>query len=209
MVEKSLDKDQNKQISEADEAGWNPVREREREDTLASGSERCEIQKSDKQVRQVDETGQDLINERAREDLLAMGFENYETQIGDKTLEEEIEDSSGTELIKTKEKKYGSLCAIQDKFLTGEEKRKKDRVKRRTKAKGKENEKTELEGYSITDSDIQARRNVLLEEAVKTLATGKDVGLEIIGDEEEALQELVSLAKKDSAEQGNKETKTL
>ncbi|KAK8570925.1 hypothetical protein V6N13_103322 [Hibiscus sabdariffa] len=76
-------------------------------------------------------------------------------------------------------------------------------------AKGKENEKTELEGYSITDSDIQARRNVLLEEAVKTLATGKAVGLEIIGDEEEALQELVSLAKKDSAEQGNKETKTL
>ncbi|KAK8623631.1 hypothetical protein V6N13_064998 [Hibiscus sabdariffa] len=98
VVEKYLDKDQNKKIREIGEVGLNPVSERVREDTLALGFERCENQNSDKQVREADEVGLDSINERVKEDILAMGFESYETQIGDKTLEEEIEDSSRTEV---------------------------------------------------------------------------------------------------------------
>ncbi|KAK8553802.1 hypothetical protein V6N13_072739 [Hibiscus sabdariffa] len=54
-----------------------------------------------------------------------------------------------------------------------------------------------MEGYSISDSDIQVRGNTLLEEAKKTLATRKVLGIEIIGDEDEAVAELVSLAEKD------------
>ncbi|KAK9019006.1 hypothetical protein V6N11_034048 [Hibiscus sabdariffa] len=121
-----------------------------------------------------------------------MGFESYETQIGDKTLKEEIEDSPGPE-----------VGSEEDDPI---ERRKKDRVKRRTKVKrkAKENEKTKLEGYSITDSDIQVRRNVLLKEAVKTLATGKVMGLEIIRDEEEALQELVFLGQKECERPGGR-----
>ncbi|KAK8636667.1 hypothetical protein V6N13_124408 [Hibiscus sabdariffa] len=54
------------------------------------------------------------------------------------------------------------------------------------------------------DSDIQVRRNVLLKEAVKTLATGKVMGLEIIRDEEEALQELVFLGQKECERPGGR-----
>ncbi|KAL4291077.1 hypothetical protein GQ457_14G025740 [Hibiscus cannabinus] len=95
---------------------------------------------------------------------------------------------------KKKERKYGSLLALQDKALSEVEKRKRDRIKKRLKMKGKENEKSELEGCSITDSDMQARRIALLEEAKKNLAVGKKVGMVIIGDEAEAIEELVSIA---------------
>ncbi|KAK8648081.1 hypothetical protein V6N13_128843 [Hibiscus sabdariffa] len=78
-----------------------------------------------------------------------------------------------------------------------EDRKKRDRAKKRIKTKGKDIERTELEGNSITDSDMQVRRNALLEEAKRTLATGKVVGIEIIGDEAQALEELVSLVEKD------------
>ncbi|KAL4367817.1 hypothetical protein GQ457_05G028400 [Hibiscus cannabinus] len=71
------------------------------------------------------------------------------------------------------------------------EMRKHDRVKRRTKTKSKENER------KWTDFDIQSRWKALLEEATKALAIGKVVGIEIIQDEAEAVEELVSLVEKD------------
>ncbi|KAL4271143.1 hypothetical protein GQ457_13G004020 [Hibiscus cannabinus] len=46
---------------------------------------------------------------------------------------------------------------------------------------------SELEGRSITDSDIEVRRDILLKEALNTLAVGKTVGIEFIGDEQEFL----------------------
>ncbi|KAK8578610.1 hypothetical protein V6N13_100438 [Hibiscus sabdariffa] len=94
-------------------------------------------------------------------------------------------------------KRYGSLFELQDKALTEAERRKRDRAKKRVKNKDKENEVSELEGRSVTDSDMQARRDVLLTEAKKTLAVGKSLGIDIIGDENEAVEELVLLAERD------------
>ncbi|KAL4378544.1 hypothetical protein GQ457_02G017040 [Hibiscus cannabinus] len=94
-------------------------------------------------------------------------------------------------------KRYRSLFELQDKALTDLERRKRDRTKKRVKNKGKENEISELEGRSLTDADMQARRDVLLTEAKKTLAVGKSLGIVIIGDEEAAVEELVLLAERD------------
>ncbi|KAK8549211.1 hypothetical protein V6N13_008888 [Hibiscus sabdariffa] len=87
-----------------------------------------------------------------------------------------------TKVSKKKERKIGSLSKIQDRFLSDVEKRKRDRVKKRLK---KEETISELEGRSITYSDIEARREILLKEAQNTLAVGKTVGIDFIGDEQE------------------------
>ncbi|KAK8549215.1 hypothetical protein V6N13_008892 [Hibiscus sabdariffa] len=86
---------------------------------------------------------------------------------------------------KKKERKIGSLSKIQDRFLSEVEKRKRDRVKKRLKKEEIEETISELEGRSITYSDIEARREILLKEAQNTLAVGKTVGIDFIGDEQE------------------------
>ncbi|KAK8609495.1 hypothetical protein V6N13_061943 [Hibiscus sabdariffa] len=101
-----------------------------------------------------------------------------------------------------RKKIFGSLFDIQDKGLSDADKRKRDRVRKRLKKKGKLEETTELEGYSVTDSDMRARRNLLLAEATKTLEVGKLVGIEFIGDENEVVQDLILIAEK---EQDNRE----
>ncbi|KAK8623798.1 hypothetical protein V6N13_065161 [Hibiscus sabdariffa] len=96
-----------------------------------------------------------------------------------------------------RKKRFGSLFDIQDKGLSDVDRRKRDRVRKRLKKKGKLEETTELEGYSVTDSDIRARRNLLLAEATKTLEVGKLVGIEFIGNENEVVQDLILIAEKE------------
>ncbi|KAK9042860.1 hypothetical protein V6N11_071215 [Hibiscus sabdariffa] len=86
-----------------------------------------------------------------------------------------------TKTSKKKERKFGSLSTIQDRFLSEAEKRKRVRIKKRLKRKEIEETFSELEGRSITE----ARRDFLLKEALKTLDIGKKVGIEFIGDEQE------------------------
>ncbi|KAL4363635.1 hypothetical protein GQ457_04G018350 [Hibiscus cannabinus] len=90
-----------------------------------------------------------------------------------------------TKISKKKERKFGSLSKIQDRFLSEVEKRKRDRSKKRLKKKEIEETISELEGRSITDSDIEAMRDILLKEAINTLAVGNTVGIKFIGDEQE------------------------
>ncbi|KAL4369078.1 hypothetical protein GQ457_05G035620 [Hibiscus cannabinus] len=135
--------------------------------------------------------GLDPIEERVTKDISAMGFERHNTYLEEGGSEVEAGELLGSDADrKKKEKKYGSLLAIQDKVLSKADRKKRDRAKKRIKTKGKDLERMELEGNSITDSDMQVRRNALLEEAKKTLAIGKVVGIEIIGDEAQALEEL-------------------
>ncbi|KAK8633866.1 hypothetical protein V6N13_014701 [Hibiscus sabdariffa] len=90
-----------------------------------------------------------------------------------------------TKVSKKKERKIGSLSKIQDMFLSEAEKRKRDCVKKCLKKKEIEETLSELEGRSIMDSNIEARREILLKEAQITLAVGKTVGIDFIGDEQE------------------------
>ncbi|KAK8548751.1 hypothetical protein V6N12_061657 [Hibiscus sabdariffa] len=96
-----------------------------------------------------------------------------------------------------KKKRFGSLNEIHEKGLSEADRRKRDRIKKHIKKKGISEETTELEGCSITESDMQARRNYLLVETTKTLEVGKKVGIEFIGDENEVVKDLISIAEKE------------
>ncbi|KAL4295349.1 hypothetical protein GQ457_12G002480 [Hibiscus cannabinus] len=89
----------------------------------------------------------DGLSMRAREDLRAKGL------VARTSLFDQIS--------KKKERKFGSLSTIQDIFLSEAEKRKQDRIKKHLKKKEIEETISELEGRSITDSDIEARRDIL------------------------------------------------
>ncbi|KAK8978532.1 hypothetical protein V6N11_055521 [Hibiscus sabdariffa] len=105
---------------------------------------------------------------------------------GEAVVSKIVEKVNGqVEVSKKKERKIGSLSKIQDRFLSEVEKRKRDRVKKRLKKEEIEETISELEGRSITYSDIEARREILLKEAQNTLAVGKTVGIDFIGDEQE------------------------
>ncbi|KAL4279899.1 hypothetical protein GQ457_03G014630 [Hibiscus cannabinus] len=97
---------------------------------------------------------------------------------------------------KIKEQRFGSLVEIQDKVLTDSERKNRDKAKKRIKKKNKASEKSELEGISLTDSDMQARRRILINEAKKTLEVGRLIGFEIEGEENEAIMELVEIAER-------------
>ncbi|KAL4387841.1 hypothetical protein GQ457_09G016630 [Hibiscus cannabinus] len=51
----------------------------------------------------------------------------------------------------------------------------------------------ELSGKSLSDSDIKSRVSILVKEAKQVLNLGKKIGITIVGDENEAIKELVSL----------------
>ncbi|KAK8985427.1 hypothetical protein V6N11_068683 [Hibiscus sabdariffa] len=96
-----------------------------------------------------------------------------------------------------KKKRYGSLSAIQEKGISEADRRLRVRAKKRVKKKGKSEEASELEGRSISDSDMKARRNFLLAEAIKTIEVGKTIGIEFIGDENEVVKDLIALEGED------------
>ncbi|KAL4310381.1 hypothetical protein GQ457_01G002430 [Hibiscus cannabinus] len=50
---------------------------------------------------------------------------------------------------------------------------------------------SELSGRSLSDSDLLARRDILIKEARETLKLGKKVGMQILGDEQEVVNELL------------------
>ncbi|KAK8564747.1 hypothetical protein V6N12_058330 [Hibiscus sabdariffa] len=56
---------------------------------------------------------------------------------------------------------------------------------------------SELEGRLISDSDIQARKEILLLEAQRNLEVGKKVGIVFIGNEQTVKEELIVLAEKE------------
>ncbi|KAL4388053.1 hypothetical protein GQ457_09G007190 [Hibiscus cannabinus] len=98
--------------------------------------------------------------------------------------------------IDSKRKRYGSISSIQDKFLSENEKRKRDRALRREKKKKKNDfnkEVSEIEDRSLSDVDLLTRQDILAREARKTLQLGKSLGMEIHGDEEEVIRELVQI----------------
>ncbi|KAL4377880.1 hypothetical protein GQ457_02G034430 [Hibiscus cannabinus] len=92
-------------------------------------------------------------------------------------------------------KKFGSMSDIQDRVLSENEKRKRDRAIRRVKKKKYALSKvcSEIEDISLSDADLRAHQNILIREARKTLQLGKRLGMKICGNEEEVIRELVQI----------------
>ncbi|KAL4271259.1 hypothetical protein GQ457_13G026050 [Hibiscus cannabinus] len=104
----------------------------------------------------------------------------------------ELEERKGKK--KGKEtKKFGSLLELQNKSITAGERRKRDKSLRSRKWSKQFLEETELSGKSLSDSDIKSRVSILVKEAKQVLNLGKKIGITIVGDENEAIKELVSL----------------
>ncbi|KAL4284387.1 hypothetical protein GQ457_16G026650 [Hibiscus cannabinus] len=95
--------------------------------------------------------------------------------------------------VKKGGKRYGSLWAYQDKVLSEVEKKKRDRASKRAKKKSKGDDALELSGHSLTDSDMWYRWELLTKKARKTLKIGKKLGVQIEGDEREAIKDLALL----------------
>ncbi|KAK8523411.1 hypothetical protein V6N12_047931 [Hibiscus sabdariffa] len=99
-------------------------------------------------------------------------------------------------------KRYGSLFDLHDQVLSKAEKKKKDRALRRKKKVESNLAASELDGRSLTDSDLQTRKYILTLESRKALELGKDLGIQSQGDEEEVIRDLVRL---EEEELNNKE----
>ncbi|KAK9001425.1 hypothetical protein V6N11_083209 [Hibiscus sabdariffa] len=80
-----------------------------------------------------------------------------------------------------------------DKALTDLERKKKARACRKNKICKKSLEISELSGRSLSDSDLSSRWDILTKKARKTLKFSKKIGLQIVGNEEEVVEELMNL----------------
>ncbi|KAK8597818.1 hypothetical protein V6N13_095215 [Hibiscus sabdariffa] len=90
-------------------------------------------------------------------------------------------------------KRYGSLQHLQYNSLSAAEKKKVDQIRKRNKKSLKSPVHSELEDRSLSDSDLKIRWENGIREAKETIAVGRKVGMEFIGDEREIIHELVNL----------------
>ncbi|KAL4313288.1 hypothetical protein GQ457_01G032420 [Hibiscus cannabinus] len=152
----------------------------------------------------------DILTSRAIDDLDYMGFgqkPNEESGIGksaglqsncDIVSEEESDKSFFPELVieKKNKKKYDSLLDLQDKALSTADRRKRDRALKKSKSSRNNLDYSELSGRSLSDSDLAARWVSATKEAKKTLNLGKKLGVQVVGDEQDVVNELISMENK-------------
>ncbi|KAK8999279.1 hypothetical protein V6N11_070455 [Hibiscus sabdariffa] len=90
-------------------------------------------------------------------------------------------------------KRYESLQHFQYKDPSAAEKKKLEPNRKRNKKGLKFLEQSEIEGRSLSDSDLKTRWENGIKEAKETLEVGKKVGIEFFGDEQEIIHDLVNL----------------
>ncbi|KAK8596998.1 hypothetical protein V6N13_001608 [Hibiscus sabdariffa] len=126
----------------------------------------------------------DWLSMRAREDLSDMGL-----GLQDKGLRVSVEGNSSHSQGSSKD---GCNQRPQDAvdFAIGEESFELPKLQYFSKISKKKERKF---------GSLKVRRDILLKEALNTLAVGKTVGIEFIGDEQEVIDDLISLAEKEQA----------
>ncbi|XP_039036026.1 uncharacterized protein LOC120172691 [Hibiscus syriacus] len=85
------------------------------------------------------------------------------------------------------------MLQIQNNFLSDIERKKRNRVIKKSKPGLERKKSVEIDVQSLSDSGISNRRKVLIREAERTLNLGKSLGITIIGDEKEFIDELVRI----------------
>ncbi|KAK8557150.1 hypothetical protein V6N13_013426 [Hibiscus sabdariffa] len=94
-----------------------------------------------------------------------------------------------------KARKFGSLVDLQNQVLSGTERLNRDEALRKAGVSREQLQCSELSGKSLSDSDIKAKVSSLFSEARKI---GKKIGIQIVGEEKEAIQELVQIQRRKS-----------
>ncbi|KAL4363278.1 hypothetical protein GQ457_04G006140 [Hibiscus cannabinus] len=96
-----------------------------------------------------------------------------------------------------KGKRYGSLANLQDKVISSLERKRRDRGWRKTKKGGVDINSSELEGRSLSDSDLRTRRDFQIKEARKTLEVGNELGIKFLGPAQDVINAICSLEEAD------------
>lgn len=78
-------------------------------------------------------------------------------------------------------------------MLTTKEKLKRDRGMRKSKGKGDSGIDESITNLSLSDSDINNRRKVILREAKKTWEVGKKLGFSVLVDNEIVIEEIMRI----------------
>ncbi|KAK8686507.1 hypothetical protein V6N13_125531 [Hibiscus sabdariffa] len=102
--------------------------------------------------------------------------------------------------VKKNSKKFRSLPEIQNSNISESEKRKRDRALKRRKWNKLHLEESELSGKSLSDSDISNRVSKLVKEAMHVLKVGKKIGFNIVGEENDIINDIVELELKETKE---------
>ncbi|KAL4364149.1 hypothetical protein GQ457_04G012440 [Hibiscus cannabinus] len=90
-------------------------------------------------------------------------------------------------------KKYGSIRDIQNQSISEFEKRRRDRVFKKSSWSKEQLEDTELSGKSLSDSDINYRVSMIVKEVKQILDVGKRIGVNFVGNENEVINDLVDI----------------
>ncbi|KAK8637070.1 hypothetical protein V6N13_064500 [Hibiscus sabdariffa] len=96
-----------------------------------------------------------------------------------------------------KGKRYGSLANLQDKVISSFERKRRDRGWRKIKKGGVDITSSELEGRSLSDSDLRTRRDFQIKEARKTLEVGNELGVKFLGPAQDVINDICSLEEVD------------
>ncbi|KAK8492445.1 hypothetical protein V6N11_034856 [Hibiscus sabdariffa] len=94
---------------------------------------------------------------------------------------------------KPTKKRCGSLKQFQDSSISMKERKRRDKAAKKGIQFNSTGEALELSGRSLSDSDLVLHNEILTKKAKEALALGKRLGVEIEGNEEGALKELVRL----------------
>ncbi|KAL4342271.1 hypothetical protein GQ457_08G027490 [Hibiscus cannabinus] len=172
------------------------VRERANEDVFSMGFQKSELKGLyEKKEVQEEDFLSDQINSQddwvERVDSLNSPEPKFE--------ENEVPKIQNQSLTLTcrKNKKYGSLASFQDKAISSAERKRRDRALRRSKKRGIDCNFSDLDGRSLSDSDLRARRDVLIKEARKTMQVGMKSGIDFIGSKQDIIRDICSLEEPD------------
>ncbi|KAK8488855.1 hypothetical protein V6N11_071055 [Hibiscus sabdariffa] len=90
-------------------------------------------------------------------------------------------------------RRYGLLQDFQYKDLTEGERKKLEKSRKKNKKAEKNLQVSELEGRSLSDSDLQAIWELGTREAEKAISLGNDLGIKFRGDKNEVIHEIATL----------------
>ncbi|KAK8484122.1 hypothetical protein V6N12_065940 [Hibiscus sabdariffa] len=94
---------------------------------------------------------------------------------------------------KSTKKRFGSLKQFQDSSISVKDQKRRDKAAKKENQFNSTAEASELSGRSLSDSDLVFHNEILTKKAKEALALGKRLGVEIEGNEDGALEELVRL----------------
>lgn len=85
------------------------------------------------------------------------------------------------------------MQAIQDGVLSSKEIQRRDRNRRKGKSSAEPGSEDKVVNLSLSDSELSNRRKVILREVKQTWEVGKKLGLRVLGEERDVIEEIMRL----------------